>query len=104
MKTIDSTILYEVVIEVAPEARDDYLSWLRPHMDEMLTFDGFQSAALFFNSENKNEITCHYRLRDRAAMEAYLAGPALEMRADGVRRFGDRISAKRRILFSGAPS
>ena len=104
MKTKRSAILYEVVINVAPEALEDYFSWLRPHMDEMLTFDGFQSADMFFNSENENEITCHYRLRDRAAMDAYLAGPAKEMRADGVKRFGDQISAKRRILFSSASS
>lgn len=92
-------ILYEVVITIVPEARDDYLSWLQPHMDEMLKFDGFQSADMFFNSENENEITCHYRLRDMVAMEAYLEGPAKEMRAAGVKRFGDKISAQRRILF-----
>lgn len=94
-------ILYEVVIAVAPEARDDYLSWLQPHMDEMLAFDGFQSADMFFNSEDEYEITCHYRLRDMAAMDAYLAGPAKEMRADGIRRFGDMFSARRRILCFG---
>lgn len=91
-------ILYEVVISIAPDIRDDYLAWLRKHMDEMLTFDGFESAEMFFNTEDENEITCHYRLRDRAAMDAYLEGPAKEMRADGVKRFGDRISARRRVL------
>ncbi len=93
-----TSILYEVVIDVAPEIRDDYLTWLRPHMDEMLTFDGFLSADLYVNSEDKNEITCHYRLRDRAAMDAYLDGPAKAMRADGVERFGDKMKARRRIL------
>ena len=74
-----TTILYEVVIDVAPDMRDAYLAWLRPHMEEMLTFDGFLSADLHFNSEDKNEITCHYRLRDRTAMDAYLEGPAKAM-------------------------
>ncbi len=95
---MNSNILYEVIITVAPDTRDDYLAWLRPHMDEMLTFDGFRSADLYFNSENENEVTCHYRLRDMAAMETYLAGPAQRMRADGVKRFGDKMSARRRIL------
>lgn len=93
-----SHVLYEVVITVAPEIRADYLAWLKPHMDEMLTFDGFLSAAMFVNSENENEITCHYRLKDQSAMNAYLEGPAKEMRADGVKRFGDNIRATRRIL------
>jgi len=91
-------ILYEVVIIVAPEIRADYLVWLHAHMDKMLTFDGFDAAEVFVNSEDENEITCHYRLRGIAAMQAYLAGPAREMRADGVNRFGDKMSATRRIL------
>ncbi len=91
-------ILYEVIIAVAPEVREDYLTWLAPHMDAMLAFDGFHSADWFFNTEDENEITCHYRLRDMTAMNAYLAGPAQEMRADGVKRFGDKIKAMRRIL------
>ena len=56
----NSKILYEVVIAVAPEARENYLAWLTPHMDAMLNFDGVQSAELLFNSEDQNEITCHY--------------------------------------------
>ena len=95
-------ILYEVVITVAPEARADYLAWLKPHMDAMLTFDGFHSADLLVNSENENEITCHYRLQGMAAMNAYLEGPAKAMRADGVKRFGDQINAQRRILLNSA--
>lgn len=93
-----SKILYEVTIAVAPDVRADYLRWLRPHMDAMLVFDGFESAHMFFNADDENEIVCHYVLRDMAAMDAYLAGPAADMRADGVRHFGDKISARRRIL------
>ncbi|GJL93817.1 MAG: hypothetical protein DHS20C05_02220 [Hyphococcus sp.] len=93
-----TAILYEVVITVGSEIRADYLSWLRQHMDEMKTIDGFTSATLFNNSENENELTCHYGLTDMAAMEAYLNGAAKDMRADGIKRFGDKFIAKRRIL------
>lgn len=95
---MSSTILYEVVIAVAPEIRDDYLDWLRGHMAQMLAFDGFEAAETYVDTQNDGEITCHYRLRDRAAMKAYLEGPAQAMRADGVNRFGNKISARRRIL------
>lgn len=91
-------VLYEVVIKVSPDIREDYLAWLHPHMEAMLTFEGFQSAEMFANTENAHEITCLYRLRDMTAMENYLSGPADAMRADGVKRFGDKISARRRIL------
>lgn len=91
-------VLYEVVISISPEIKDDYLSWLNPHVDEMLGFDGFKAAKIYVNSEDENEITCLYWLRDMQAMQAYLDGPAQEMRADGVKRFGEKISARRRIL------
>lgn len=96
--TAPPEILYEVVVTVARDRREAYLDWLRPHMREMLTFDGFLSANLHCDSEDDCVFTCLYRLRDRAAMDAYLAGPAAAMRADGVARFGDSITAKRRIL------
>lgn len=95
---MSQSVLYEVVISVEREILDDYLDWLRPHMGQMLSYDGFLSAEMFVNSEDETEITCHYRLRDMASMNAYLEGHAKEMRADGVRRFGEKFSAKRRIL------
>lgn len=51
-------VLYEVVIDVAPEARAAYLEWLRPHMAEMLNFDGFLSAALYQDAEDDCLLTC----------------------------------------------
>ncbi|MBI1366733.1 MAG: DUF4286 family protein [Alphaproteobacteria bacterium] len=39
-----------------------------------------------------------YRLESRQALNAYLAGPAASMRADGLRRFGDKMKARRRVL------
>ena len=92
------SILYEVSIRVDESIRADYLHWLRQHMDAMLAIDGFASADLFIDTEDENQLVCHYRLRDAAAMDAYLAGPAKEMRADGVNRFGDKFSASRRIM------
>ncbi|MBB5519820.1 DUF4286 family protein [Amphiplicatus metriothermophilus] len=91
-------ILYEVVVDVAPDARARYLEWLQLHMKTMLRLDGFEAATLFVDAKNPNLFTRHYVVRDMAAMEAYLDGPAAEMRADGVRWFGDKISARRRIL------
>ncbi len=95
---MQNSILYEVILTVEPEIRDDYLQWLNHHLEAMLAHDGFCAAKLYFNTENENEFTCHYVLENMAAMRAYLAGPAKDMRADGIRRFGDRFSARRRIL------
>ncbi|GAB4516850.1 MAG: hypothetical protein Kow00133_00870 [Amphiplicatus sp.] len=91
-------ILYEVVVDVAPDVRTRYLEWLQLHMKAMLKLDGFEGAALFVDAKDPNVFTCQYLVRDMAAMEAYLDGPAAEMRADGVKWFGDKIAARRRIL------
>lgn len=91
-------ILYEVIADISPDARGDYLDWLTPHMAQMLTYDGFLSGEIFVSAEDECEITSVYSLRDMAAMDAYLAGPAKEMRADGVKRFGGKLVARRRIL------
>jgi len=95
---MDGKILYEVVISVDPAIRKDYLTWLKQHISEMKALDGFVSAQLFINTENENELTCHYRLKNHEAMRAYLDGPAKKMRADGINRFSDKFSAQRRIL------
>ncbi len=103
-KGIDSlpgAVLYEVNITITQESRADFLTWLNPHVQEMLNFDGFESAEILIDSENDREIICHYRLRNLAAMNAYLEGPAKAMRADGVARFGGKMQAKRRILLVG---
>ncbi|MEM8770796.1 MAG: DUF4286 family protein [Pseudomonadota bacterium] len=95
-----SSILYEVVITVTPQIRSAYLEWLKSHIEQMMRIDGLLSAEILTNTENENEISCYYRLRNQAAMDAYLAGPAQDMRADGVNRFGNAFSARRRILCS----
>lgn len=91
-------ILYEVTVTIEPQAREDYLAWLKPHVREILKLDGFLDAAIWIDSEDPCAITSAYIVRDRAAMDAYLAGPAAAFRADGVERFGDKMSAKRRML------
>lgn len=93
-----TAILYEVSIIVERAIRADYLKWLNMHIKEMTEIDGIISGCAFINTENENEIVCHYTMRDRAAMTAYLAGPAQKMRTDGTNRFGTQFSAKRRIL------
>jgi hypothetical protein len=40
----------------------------------------------------------HYRLRDAAALDAYLERHAARMRAEAIERFGARFSASRRVL------
>lgn len=98
--TTDHTgpVLYEVNLIIDASIREAFLPWLNSHMAQMVALDGFVSARAFINEEDENQIICHYQLRDMAAMRSYLAGPAKDMRADGIARFGDQFTATRRIM------
>jgi hypothetical protein len=70
---------------------------------ELLALPGFLAAEIFRIEEpappaGEVALSVRYRLRDRAALDAYLRDHAARLRADGVARFGDRFRASRRVL------
>ncbi len=99
-------LVYEVNLDVDAEIAESYRDWLEEHIREMLEIEGFVSAELLLRQPGDDEgadptrigFTVHYRLEDREALEHYLANDAPRMRADGIRRFGERFAASRRIL------
>lgn len=98
-------ILYVVELEMDASLREEYLAWLNDHVREMLALPGFVDAEILARLEpppagGRWVVCAHYRLRDRAALELYLAEHAPRMREAGVARFGDRVKATRRVLES----
>ena len=97
-------IVYVVELEMAIALREEYLAWLREHVAAMLALPGFLDAEILECREPPPAsghwaVAVHYRLRDRAAWDAYLADHAAGMRAAGPRRFGGRqVRATRRLL------
>lgn len=96
-------IVYAVELELDAALLDEYLAWLHGHVREMQDLPGFEAAEVLTRLEpppraGRCALTVHYRLRDRAAWETYLADHAPRMREAGRVRFGDRISASRRVL------
>jgi hypothetical protein len=99
-------VIYEVNLVVNSNVAEVFAQWLKPHMDTMLTFEGFQRAD-WYERRGVDEggedggpalWTIHYHVSDRATLEEYFSGPAKAMREDGLRRFGGQFSATRRIL------
>lgn len=96
-------IIYAVELELAVALQGEYLVWLRDHVQAMLALPGFLSAEILRRTDPAPPAGCvvfvvRYRLRDRAAWDGYLAGPAARMRAAGIARFGDRVHAARYVL------
>ena len=96
-------IVYVVELEMDASLRDEYLAWLAGHVREMLALPGFIGAEILTRVEpppptGRFVVQAHYRLRDRAAWDSYLAHHATRMREASVARFGQRIQASRAIF------
>jgi len=96
-------IIYEVNLTVSLDVAQEYRSWLRGHIQEMLQQDGFHAAKLYQrdNDEAGGNGECwsvHYFLDSRAALNHYLDNHAKLLREEGIKRFGGKFSANRRVL------
>jgi hypothetical protein len=95
-------VIYEVSLDLESAIADDYRSWLRQHVSEMLALPGFVSAQVFDvlepTSDGRIAYCVQYHLRDAAALADYLRDHAARMRHEGAARFGDRFRASRRVL------
>ena len=96
-------VVYEVNLVVDAAIAEAFRAWLPGHVAELLALPGFESAEIFAIEEpvpaaGTAGLCVQYRLRDRAALDAYLCDQAGPMRAAAVARFGDRFRASRRVL------
>lgn len=99
----DSSMIYEVNLTLDSGIVTEFREWLGLHIDDMLRIDGFESAEVLLIEEpepspGKVALSVRYLLRDRAALNQYLATHAAQMRAEGINRFGEQFSATRRVL------
>jgi hypothetical protein len=96
-----SSVLYEVTLEAEAAIAAPFDTWLRDHIADMLQFDGFRSAEILDDAApppGRIRRIVQYRLRDRAALDDYLAFHAPRMRTEGIGRFGDRAAEEARVL------
>ena len=98
-------IIYEVNLIVEPDVADEYAAWLRPHITHILEIDGFLGAEWLerdtATDAGKVRWTIHYRLRDRAALEVYQRDHAPALIREGLDKFGEHLTATRRVLEPG---
>jgi hypothetical protein len=97
----NETVLYEVNLDAEAGIEGPFDTWLRDHIADVLQFDGFLSAEVLDDPTapaGRIRRIVQYRLRDQAALEAYLREHAPHMRTHGVEKFGDRYTAERRVL------
>jgi hypothetical protein len=97
----NDSVLYEVNLEADATIEGPFDTWLRDHIADLLQFDGFRSAEILEDRTappGRVRRIVQYRLRDQAALDAYVDNQAPRMRAQGVAKFGDRFTTERRVL------
>jgi hypothetical protein len=97
----NETVLYEVNLDADAAIEGPFDTWLRDHIADVLQFDGFLSAEILSDDtavEGRIRRIVLYRLRNQAALDAYLRDHAPRMRAQGVEKFGDSFRSERRVL------
>ena len=96
-------LIYEVNLEVDKEAEQTFIEWLPFHIKQILVLPGFEKANWFSiesleSSSDKVLWTVHYWVQNRELLEKYFTDHAPTLRADGLKRFGGKFKATRRIL------
>lgn len=99
------SFVYEVNLEVEAKVCKAFEQWLTPHIEEMLSFAGFQSAHWYtrnpMDEEKTTDIslwTVQYLLDDEASYLQYINTHAARMRKEGLELFGGSFHATRRLL------
>ena len=98
-------VIDEVNAAIARRLLGDYLAWLRPHAQEMLSFDGFVSVEYFevaegaTDADDRAQVCIQYRVTSKAALDDYLQNHAEAMRHDdGIEKFEGQLSRQWRVL------
>lgn len=97
---MSGSMVYEVSLVVDVSLAERLMAWLRPHVREMLTFDGFESARInrqAHASGSQTEFCVQYVLKDRACFHRYETAHAARMRAEGINAFPKGLSATRKM-------
>jgi len=105
----NSPVIYEVNLSLSPDIADVFDLWLKEHIDDMLAIAGFVSASVYKDQAppgvdpDPNQVyrTVQYKVSTREALDDYFRDHAARMRQESMERFGEDLSAQRRILVDG---
>ena len=95
-------VIYEVNLKIISPVFDDYITWLTPHVHEVLSFNGFKRARYLVENPNQEDgltkLTVQYEVDTLENLQHYLDNYAKHMRDDGLKNFPEQFSVIRRIF------
>lgn len=93
--------IYEVTITVQPDVADQYASWLRVHIQQIVQLPMVIRATWSVVEQVPGDGVqhcVHYFLPDRTALDQYLQDHAPALRQEGIALFGGKFTATRRVM------
>ena len=95
-------ITYEVNITVSNSIMDDYISWLVPHVQDMLLMDGFVGATwskeVRTSEPDRSILVVNYQVEDIDKLDNYFEHNAASMRNAIPEKFMGKFTIIRRVL------
>ncbi|NNE33551.1 MAG: DUF4286 family protein [Winogradskyella sp.] len=94
-------VIYNVTINVDKSINSEWLAWIKEHIPQVLATGKFKEAKLtkvLVKDDETDTYSVQYRAHSRATLDAYYAEDAERLRADGLKRFADKMLAFRTEL------
>ncbi|MBC3758190.1 DUF4286 family protein [Hyunsoonleella sp. SJ7] len=94
--------IYNVTVNIDESIRDEWLTWIKEHIPQVLGTGKFEKATLtkVLVEEDMGGITysIQYQSYSREALDAYYREDAEKLRSDGMKKFADKMLAFRTEL------
>ena len=94
--------IYNVTVNIEESINDEWLIWIKEHIPQVLSTGKFEKATLtkVLVEEDIEGVTysIQYRSYSREALDAYYKEDADKLRAEGIRKFADKMLAFRTEL------
>jgi len=95
-------IIYNVTINVDESIQEQWLSWIKEHIPQVLATGKFLDAkltkVLVDEEMGGTTYSVQYKAKSREALDAYYKQDAHRLRQDGLVKFGDKMLAFRTEL------
>lgn len=95
-------IIYNVTVNIEDSVHDEWLTWIKEHIPQVLATGKFIEAkltkVLVKEEMGGTTYSIQYKAHSREALDAYYAEDAEHLRGDGLKRFADKMLAFRTEL------
>ncbi|GAA4233273.1 DUF4286 family protein [Postechiella marina] len=94
--------IYNVTANIEESIHDEWLTWIKEHIPQVLATGKFEKATLsrVLVEEDMGGVTysVQYRSYSREALDAYYRDDADKLRAEGLKKFADKMLSFRTEL------